>query len=427
MNTVTPNFKRTKFACYAAYFTMSSIFCVPPLLFVTLRETFGISYTLLGTLVLTNFCTQLAVDLIFTLFSKYFNTKIVVRIMPIITSVGLAVYALIPTFFPQIAYLGLILGTVIFSVSAGLSEVLLSPTIAAIPSDNPQRDMSLLHSLYAFGVFTMVLISTMFLRFFGPENWMILVLLLATLPLISSVLFFLSPMPDMSAAEAHSETGKPRKRILGLALCVGCIFFGSCAENAMSNWISGYMENALGIDKTLGDILGVAMFAILLGMARIAYARFGKNVMGVLFWGMLGAAICYLTVGLSSATLPAFIACILTGVCTAMLWPGALIMMEENIPGAGVAAYALMAAGGDLGASVAPQLMGIVIDKVSVSSFAAEWSEKLQITPEQVGLKAGMLVCALFPLAGTVLLLFVIRYFRASNKKQATQDSSDTH
>ena len=427
MNTVTPNFKRTKFACYAAYFTMSSIFCVPPLLFVTLRETFGISYTLLGTLVLTNFCTQLAVDLIFTLFSKYFNPKIVVRIMPIITSVGLAVYALIPTFFPQIAYLGLILGTVIFSVSAGLSEVLLSPTIAAIPSDNPQRDMSLLHSLYAFGVFTMVLISTLFLRFFGPENWMILVLLLATLPLISSILFFLSPMPDMSAAEAHSETGKPRKRILGLALCVGCIFFGSCAENAMSNWISGYMENALGIDKTLGDILGVAMFAILLGLARIAYARFGKNVMGVLFWGMLGAAICYLTVGLSSATLPAFIACILTGVCTAMLWPGALIMMEENIPGAGVAAYALMAAGGDLGASVAPQLMGIVIDKVSVSSFAAEWSEKLQITPEQVGLKTGMLVCALFPLAGTVLLLFVIRYFRASNKKQATQDSSDTH
>lgn len=280
MNTVTPNFKRTKFACYAAYFTMSSIFCVPPLLFVTLRETFGISYTLLGTLVLTNFCTQLAVDLIFTLFSKYFNHKVVVRIMPIITSVGLAVYALIPTFFPQIAYLGLILGTVIFSVSAGLSEVLLSPTIAAIPSDNPQRDMSLLHSLYAFGVFTMVLISTLFLRFFGPENWMILVLLLATLPLISSVLFFLSPMPDMSAAEAHTETGKPRKRILGLALCVGCIFFGSCAENAMSNWISGYMENALSIDKTLGDILGVAMFAILLGMARIAYARFGKNVMG---------------------------------------------------------------------------------------------------------------------------------------------------
>ena len=51
----TRQYKRTKLACYASYFTMSSIFSLPPLLFVTLRETYGISYTLLGTLVLTNF------------------------------------------------------------------------------------------------------------------------------------------------------------------------------------------------------------------------------------------------------------------------------------------------------------------------------------------------------------------------------------
>ena len=69
------SFKRTKFACYAAYFTMSSIFSLPPLLFVTFRETYGISYTLLGTLVLVNFCTQLGVDLVFTFFPKYFHFK----------------------------------------------------------------------------------------------------------------------------------------------------------------------------------------------------------------------------------------------------------------------------------------------------------------------------------------------------------------
>lgn len=52
-----PNYKRTKLACYTAYFTMSSVFSLPPLLFVTLHELYDISYTLLGTLVLTNFCT----------------------------------------------------------------------------------------------------------------------------------------------------------------------------------------------------------------------------------------------------------------------------------------------------------------------------------------------------------------------------------
>ena len=94
------NYKRTRFACYSAYFTMSSIFCVPPLLFVTLRETYGISYTLLGTLVLTNFCTQMGIDLIFTFFTKFFNPKIVVRVMPLITSLGLAISALGPPLFP---------------------------------------------------------------------------------------------------------------------------------------------------------------------------------------------------------------------------------------------------------------------------------------------------------------------------------------
>lgn len=407
-----PNYKRTKLACYTAYFTMSSIFSLPPLLFVTLRDMYGISYTLLGTLVLTNFCTQLTVDLIFTLFSKHFNVRKIVRVMPLITSLGLLIYALSPTLFPDHVYLGLLLGTVIFSVSAGLSEVLLSPVIAAIPSDNPQRDMSALHSLYAFGVFTVVVISTLFLNLFGADNWMYLTVFMAALPIIAAVLFMLSPMPDMNTAEnAVGKTGSRRKTV-GLALCTACIFLGSCAENTMSNWISGYMENALHIDKALGDILGMAMFAILLGIARISYAKYGKNIIRVLMVGMVGAAVCYLTVGLTSHTMLAFVACIFTGLFTSMLWPGTLIMMEENVPGVGVAAYALMASGGDLGASVAPQLMGIVIDRVAASDFAARRALETGLTAEQIGMQTGMLISAIFPILGVFLLLFIIRYFK---------------
>ena len=417
MNRITPNFKRTKIACYTAYFTMSSIFSLPPLLFVTLREMYDISYTLLGTLVLTNFCTQLAIDLIFTLFSKHFNVSKVVKAMPLITSAGLIIYALVPTFCPDHAYVGLLVGTVIFSVAAGLSEVLLSPVIAAIPSDNPQRDMSTLHSLYAFGVFTVVTVGTLFLKLFGNENWMYLTLFFALLPIIASVLFLISPIPDMGGHEGSSDITGTKRRTLGLAMCVGCIFFGSCAENAMSNWISGYMENALHIDKTLGDIFGMAMFAILLGIARISYAKFGKNICRVLLIGMIGASACYLVAGFSTSIVLAFLACILTGVFTSMLWPGTLIMMEEKFPGIGVAAFALMAAGGDLGASVSPQLMGIVIDNVSASSFASELSTAINLSAEQIGLKAGMLVSAIFPILGTLLVALIIRYF----KKQEIQ------
>ena len=405
-------FKRTKLACYTAYFTMSSVFCLPPLLFVVLRNSYHLSYTLLGTLVLTNFCTQLLVDLLFTVCSKKFNPRIIVKVMPLITMLGLLIYALAPTLFSNTPYVGLLLGTVVFSVAAGLSEVLLSPTIAAIPSENPQRDMSLLHSLYAFGVFTVVVVTTVFFRIFGTENWQYVTVFFALLPAISAILFMLSPMPDMSGAGQAQEKSGVKRKTLGTALCVACIFFGSCAENAMSNWVSGYMENALHVDKAFGDIIGLAAFAILLGLTRIWYAKFGKNISRVLLVGMLGATGCYLIAGLSSGLVFAVIACVLTGLFTAMLWPGTLILMEEKMPAPGVGAYALMAAGGDLGAALAPQLMGVVVDGVAASSFAESLGARLHLSAEQIGLKAGMLFSSIFPILGAAVVLVIMRYFK---------------
>lgn len=386
------NFQRTKLACYSAYFTMSSIFCLPPLLFVTFHDMYAISWTLLGTLVVTNFCTQFAIDLLFTLFSKKFNIATIVKVMPLITSLGLFVYALFPTLFSNHAYIGLLIGTVIFSVASGLSEVLLSPVIAALPSKNPQKDMSLLHSLYAFGVLTVVIISTLFIKFIGAAYWMYLTCFFAVLPIASSVLFMLSPMPNLSGGESAGTAQKSGRQTGGLLLCIGCIFFGSCAENAMSNWISSYMEVQLHIDKAVGDILGMAMFAILLGLTRIGYAKWGKNIAKTLLIGMVGATVCYLVAGLSPYTIPAFIACSLTGAFTAMLWPGTLIWMEEKLPHVGVAAYALMAAGGDLGASIAPQVLGAIADRFD--------------------LQTGMLVTSVFPIMGVVVILLARAFFK---------------
>lgn len=151
---------------------MSSVFSLPPLLLATFREMYGISYTLLGTLVLVNFCTQLAIDLVFSFFSKYFNIHKIIRVVPLITALGLFVYALVPLLFSQYAYAGLVVGTFIFSIAAGLGEVLVSPTVAALPSDNSERDMSVLHSLYGYGFVGVVIISTLFLQFVGKDYWM---------------------------------------------------------------------------------------------------------------------------------------------------------------------------------------------------------------------------------------------------------------
>ena len=413
------DYRLTKYACYFSYLSMASAFCVPPLLFVTFHELYGISYTLLGTLVLINYCTQLIIDLIFSFFSKRFNVRLTVRVMPLMTSCGLLLFAAAPLLFPDRIFVGLALGTLIFSVAAGLSEVIVSPIIAAIPSDNPGKDMSLLHSLYGWGVVTMVLLSSVFFLIFGTENWSVLLVILAVFPLGASLLYFLSPIPDLDFGSAGK--GGQGSRKLGIFLCFGCIFLGSCAESTMSDWISGFMEKALNVPKTVGDVLGVAMFAALLASARTLYARFGKNIIRTIALGMAGSAVCYLVAGLSGNAVVSFIACALTGFCAAMLWPGTLIMMEENISSPGVAAYALMAAGGDLGAAVAPQLLGILVDKISVADFASSLSSKLSMTPEQIGMKAGMLTAAVFPILGFILILFIRKYFSATRKDKTPE------
>lgn len=411
MLTEVKNFARTRRSCYFTYLAMSSVFSFPPLLFVTFHEMYGISYTLLGTLVLVNFCTQLTIDLIFSFFTKYFNIHLTVKVMPLLTSAGLLVYALVPTFFPQYAYAGFVAGTVLFSVAAGLCEVLLSPLVAALPSDNPERDMSKLHSLYAYGVVMVVLVSTAFLNIFGRNNWMYLTLFWAVLPIFSFVLFSTSPLPEMNLT-ASDSAGKSAGRSSRILLCVLCIFFGSAAENAMTNWISGYMENALQIPKTWGDILGMAVFAVFIGLTRSAYAKYGKNISLVLLVSMAGAFVCYLFAGLSANPIVAMAACVLTGICTAMLWPGSLILMEEKVPNPGVTAYALMAAGGDFGASVTPQLVGVVVDAVAQSGWAPDIASKLSVTPEQLGMKVGMLIAAVFPFIGIFILLYIRKAYR---------------
>lgn len=404
------NYKRTKIACFFTYPALAPVFILPPILFYTFRQMYGISYTLLGTLVAVNFCTQLGIDLLFSFFSKYFDTKKSIRAMPLLTCIGMLIYALVPTFFPQIAYLGLLLGTFVFSISAGLCEVLLSPTVAAMPSDNPEREMSALHSLYGYGSAAVALISTGFLAIFGTQNWMYLALMWAALPFIAFILFSTSPLPEITMSEPTSESSAKRRR-MGILLCMMCIFLGSAAENTMTNWISVFMENALGLPKMIGDTLGLASFAILLALTRTLYAKHGRNISKMLMVGMIGSVACYLLAGFSTNVIIAIIACMVTGIFTSMLWPGTLILMEEKFPNPGVAAYALMAAGGDFGASVAPQGLGIVVDTVSATDWAAALGSKLSLSAEQIGMKAGMLLGAIFPLAGIAVLLYIKHYF----------------
>lgn len=393
-----PKYNRLKYACYTANITMSVVGNLSPVLFLTFRSLYGISYSLLGLLVLINFFTQLMIDLTFSFFSHRFNIPKTVKTVPYLAATGLLIYALWPFFFPHAVFAGLLIGTVVFSAAAGLNEVLISPVIAAIPAKDPDHEMSKLHSVYAWGVVAVIIVCTLFLLIFGSAHWQWLALLFVLIPLTSAALFATVEIPPMETPERVSGV-VPFLKNGGFWLSVFAIFLGGASECTMAQWCSGYLEQALNIPKVWGDIFGVAFFSVMLGLGRTLYSKFGKKVSRVLFWGAVGATLCYLIAAVSNVSAIGLAACALTGFCTSMLWPGNLIAASDRFPHGGVFLYAMMAAGGDLGASVGPQLVGIITDITMENQQMVSLARELGLTAEQLGMKLGMLVGMLFPLA----------------------------
>lgn len=405
----------TKWACYTNNISMSVVGNLSPLLFLTFKEQYGLSYSQLGFLVLINFVTQLSVDLVFSFFSHRFNITKVVRITPLITLVGLVVYSVPTMLLPGAAYAFILLGTIIFSSAAGLSEVLTSPVVAAIPSKNPDREMSQLHSIYAWGVVGVVVISTVFLTVFGSERWQYLALLWTVIPLAGAIMFAHATLPPLATPERASRAAGifKDKRMM---LCILSIFLGGAVECTMSQWSSGYIESALGLPKVYGDIFGVAVFGLAMGAGRMAYAKFGKRIYPILTGGFACSVVCYVVAAVSGNAVVGLLACGLTGLSTAMLWPGSLIMMEDIVPSVGVACYAIMAAGGDLGASLGPQLVGVIADAAVGIPALSGLAKRLGMSADMLGMRIGLLVAAVLATAGAVLVLCIRRRF-AKNKK----------
>lgn len=386
-----------KWAAYTANISMSVVACLSPLLFVTFRTLYGISYTKLGLLVLINFVTQLLVDLMLSFIPHKFNIEKTVRLIPVLVTVGLFVYALFPFAFPNHVYIGLVIGTVIFSASSGFNEVLANPVILSIQSDNPDKELSKLHSTYAWGIVGVIIVGTCVLLGVGSENWQWLALLLALVPITSIILFSSTAMPKIETPQKASGILKFLKN-KSLWLCVAAIFFGGAAEVTMTQWCSAYLEQSLQIPKVWGDILGLSLFAVALGLGRTLYALKGKNISRVLVLGSAGAFLCYITAALTNVVWLGLLSCAFTGFCVSMLWPGSILVSSEKFSTGGVFIFAMMAAGGDLGAAFGPQLLGIVTDLSISSATVGEIATKFSLGIEQLGMKIGILTGAVFPL-----------------------------
>lgn len=354
------NFKHTMAASYFGYITQAIVNNFAPLLFVTFQNTFEISLEKIGYLVTVNFCLQLLVDFVAAKFVDKIGYRVCIVAAHIFSGAGLILMGVLPFVFSD-PYWGLIVSIMCYAVGGGLIEVLISPIVEACPTDEKSAAMSLLHSFYCWGHVAVILLSTLFFITVGVENWRLLACLWAIIPLANAVYFCFVPINTLVSA----EESVPMKQLFKSKLFWIFVLLMICSgasEQGMSQWSSAFAEMGLNVSKTMGDLLGPCMFAVMMGISRVFYAAFStklnltKFIAGSCVFCVAG----YLTASFSPIPVLALVGCGVCGLSVGILWPGVFSLAAEKMPSGGTAMFALLALAGDLGCSSGPTLVGVV-------------------------------------------------------------------
>lgn len=385
---MTPSYKSTKIACHTGYIVQAIINNFLPILFIIFNTTYHLNYEQLGRLLFINFFVQLLVDALTPFVVKYLGYRGAAVTCHALATVGLCMLGILPWLFPQHIYTCLILSIIVYASGSGIIEVCISPIVEMLPGDKKGADMAFAHSFYCWGQMLTVFISTILIFIIGQDNWKIIPIMWAIIPLINMFNFVRVPIveqPDEPVSKTANTLFKNRDFwiFIVVMICAGA------SEITMAEWASIFTQQALGVSKTVGDLLGPCAFAICMGSGRVIFGLLdGKfKPKKALILNNVLCALCYIGVAVLRSPALSLIACALCGFSVSLSWPGTYSMSARHFTNGGTLMFSILALSGDLGCSIGPWIMGIV---ANVSS-----------------LQTGFLVSSIFPLIMVLVLPFL--------------------
>lgn len=364
-------------ACYQGIASQAIINNLAPLFFIIFQNQFGLSLSRIGFLILLNFGTQLLVDALSVRYADRIGYRPLIVGAHVCCALGLVMMSALPFLLPP--YAGLVIAVITYAIGGGLIEVLVSPIADALPGEAKASSMSLLHSFYCWGHVAVVLLTTGALLLLGTARWYVIAIHWAIVPALNIINFLRVPlMPTLSEHERM-----PVRKLLASPLFLLAMLLMICSgasEQAMSQWASLFAERGLGVTKTLGDLLGPCLFAVLMGLGRTLYGIYGERIR--ITRALIGCAalcvVCYLVTALSPNPFIALVSCAVTGFSVSLMWPGMISLSARVFTTGGTALFGLLAMGGDIGCAVGPWLTGVVGSATSLNT--------------------GLLVAVIFPL-----------------------------
>ena len=389
MNDNPQKYNKTLLACYLGFITQAITANFTPLLFLMFNKSYEVSLGKIALIPAVFFLTQLVVDIICAQVVDKIGYRKCIITSCLCSAAGLLLLAFLPDLFSD-PFVGIIISVVVYAIGSGLVEVLGSPIVEACPFEHKEAVMSLLHSFYCWGSVGVIVISTLFFKFAGIDNWKILACIWAVIPLYNIYNFATCPIEQPNGG----EKGMGLVALFKLPLFWVAIILMICAgasELSMAQWASAFAESALGLSKNIGDLAGPCLFAVAMGTVRAIFGKFGHKL-NLMHFMIFSGALClvsYLLASLSSVPILGLLGCIFCGFSVAIMWPGTISICSPRIPKGGTALFAMLAMSGDLGGAAGPAIVGNISQVFSNN------------------LKAGLLAGTIFPVVLIVMILLI--------------------
>ena len=372
----TKKYGLTLTACYVGYVIQAIVNNLSPLLFVQFGKQFGISQSQLSILIFVNFGLQILVDAVSPKIVEKIGYRAGAIIAQTFSAVGLICLGSLPFIMPS--YAGIIIAALLMAVGGGFVEVIISPVVEALPLGNKSGAMCFLHSFYCWGHIITVLVATLYFNCFGIGNWQWLPIALETLD-----------------GDENPSTYKSIFTAKGFIVFPVLMLAAGAAEQSIAQWASAFAEKGLGVNKTMGDILGTCLFAFFMAISRTVYGILGDKInlgkaifaCGVLLTGA------YLLTALSPSAYLSLAGIALAGLFVGLLWPGAYSLAGKHFPQGGTKMFGMLALFGDVGCTLGPTLTGLVSEEI----------------------KTGLLLSVIFPIT-VVVCSFVFLIMRKREK-----------
>ena len=348
-------------ACFTGYIVQAIVNNFVPLLFLTFQRTYHIPLQQITLLVTFNFGIQLLTDLLSVAFVDRMGYQASMVLAHILSALGLICLTVLPERMGH-PFAGILISVIVYAVGGGLLEVLVSPVVEACPSTHKEKAMSMLHSFYCWGHVGVVFFSSIFFKLAGIENWKLLAVLWAVIPILNALIFTRVPIaPVLPEGEEGMTIGTLFQNRTFWLLFVMMICAGA-SEQSVSQWASLFAEKGLGISKTAGDLAGPMAFAVLMGASRAFYGNYGEKINLDRFMAV-SSVLCilsYLCLVFMPVPVLSLAGCALCGLSVGIMWPGTFSRASKALPAGGTALFALLALGGDIGCSGGPTLVGMV-------------------------------------------------------------------